>query len=166
AFALVRRSPPSPPPCPISPCFSGVSACLFQGPTFQWLHSQNPKPKENRMFSLISRPMEGPTRTIRVIALALSLACFLCAVATSALAQGVSTDARMIAMGGSDQSSDSTSLSDVTKKYSSFGLPLGLIQIYRHRDAFNPKDKVNFNPLLAIEDLSNPMHITFGRQSE
>jgi len=118
------------------------------------------------MFSLISRPMEGPTRTMRIIALALSLACFLCAFASSALAQGFSTDARMIAMGGSDQSSDSTSLSDVTKKYSSFGLPLGLIQIYRHRDAFNPKDKVNFNPLLAIEDLSNPMHITFGRQSE
>jgi hypothetical protein len=103
---------------------------------------------------------------LRIIATALSFACFLCASATPAAAQGFSTDARMIGMGGSDQSSDSTSLSSVTKGYSSFGLPLGLIQLYQHRDSFNPSDKVNFNPLLAIEDLSNPMHITFGRESE
>jgi len=118
------------------------------------------------MFSPLSRPMEGSARSVRIIAIALLLACILCVSATTVLAQGFSTDARMIGMGGSDQSSDSTSLSDVTKSYSSFGIPLGLIQLYQHRDAFNPNDKVNFNPLLAIEDLSNPMHITFGRKSE
>ena len=118
------------------------------------------------MFSLIFRPMEGSARSLRIIAIALSFACFLCVSATPGMAQGFSTDARMIGMGGSDQSSDSTSLSSVTKGYSSFGLPLGLIQLYQHRDSFNPNDKVNFNPLLAIEDLSNPMHITFGRESE
>ena len=118
------------------------------------------------MFSPLFRPMDGSARSLRIIAIALSFACFLCASATPAMAQGFSTDARMIGMGGSDQSSDSTSLSNVTKGYSSFGLPLGLIQLYQHRDSFNPKDKVNFNPLLAIEDLSNPMHLTFGRESE
>jgi len=118
------------------------------------------------MNSSLSRSMEGSARSMRILAIAFLLACILCATATPALTQGFSTDARMIGMGGSDQASDSTSLSEVTKTYSSFGIPLGLIQIYRHRDAFNPSDKVNFNPLLAIEDLSNPMHITFGRESE
>jgi hypothetical protein len=118
------------------------------------------------MDSPLSRPVNGAARSMRIIGIALLLACILCASATPALAQGFSTDARMIAMGGSDQSSDSTTLADVTKSYSSIGIPLGLVQLYRHRNAFNPKDKVNFNPLLAIEDLSNPMHITFGRKSE
>ena len=91
------------------------------------------------MFSLLFRPMEGSARSLRIIVIALTFACFLCVSATPAIAQGFSTDARMIGMGGSDQSSDSTSLSSVTKGYSSFGLPLGLIQLYQHRDSFNQR---------------------------
>jgi hypothetical protein len=118
------------------------------------------------MSSPHSRPMKGSARSPRAIAIALSFAVFLSANTVSVRAQGFSSDARMIGMGGSDQSSDSTTLSEINKSYTSIGLPLGLIQLYKHRDSFRPSDRLNFNPLLAIEDLSNPMHYTFGRQSE
>ena len=81
-------------------------------------------------------------------------------------AQTFTMDARMVGMGGANRSNVAASLSEDSKSYRSIGLPLGLLQLYRHRKEFDPSDRANFNPLRLVEDLSNPMHFTFGRESE
>jgi len=88
------------------------------------------------------------------------------ALASTAGAQTFTMDARMVGMGGANRSNVGASLTDDSKPYRSIGLPLGLIQLYRNRHEFDPSDKVNFNPLRVIEDVSNPLHLTVGRDSE
>jgi hypothetical protein len=86
--------------------------------------------------------------------------------AQSAGAQTFTMDARMVGMGGANRSNVGASLTEDSKSYRSIGLPLGLIQLYRNRHAFDPSNKESFNPLRVIEDISNPMHLTIGRDSE
>jgi hypothetical protein len=109
-----------------------------------------PASKEIAMKIPTMRPKDGFTRVLRA-STSISLLSILSIVfAAPVWAQSFNTDARIIGMGGSDQSNDSTELSEENKPYKSIGIPLGLIQLWQHRDAFKPNDKVNFNPLMAI----------------
>src|SRR6476619_1146182 len=83
----------------------------------------------------------------------------------TASAQNYSTDARKIAMGGSggDSSNIASGMVDKASPYTAIVLPLGLIQLFSNGlDKFNP-DKPAFDPVQAIEDATNPIHYTFGR---
>src|SRR6185295_7023751 len=102
----------------------------------------------------------------RAFAVAVSFSFIYVLFVAPASAQSFNTDARIIGMGGSDQSNDSTNMAEEAKGYKSIVLPFGLIQLWQHRDAFRADDQTKFNPLLAIEDIANPLHYTFGRKSE
>jgi hypothetical protein len=123
--------------------------------------------EENSMYSPLGLLAARRTRMMRGLKFVPLLSFVLSiALANSAWAQTFTMDARMVGMGGANRSNVSASLTEDSKSYRSIGLPLGLIQLYRHRQEFDPSDRVNFNPLRVIEDLSNPLHYTFGRESE
>jgi hypothetical protein len=50
------------------------------------------------------------------------------------------------------------------QQYRSIVVPLGLIQVIRDRRYFHPDDDA-FNPILALEDMANPLHLTTRRGS-
>jgi hypothetical protein len=85
----------------------------------------------------------------------------------TASAQNYGTDARKIAMGG--QGGDSTNIAaqlvEPGSPYTAIVLPLGLLQIFKDGlDKFKPGSP-DFDPVHAIESISNPIHFTFGRGS-
>src|SRR5689334_14003653 len=84
----------------------------------------------------------------------------------TASAQNYGTDARKIAMGGNagDSSNIASGLVDKASPYTAIVLPLGLLQLFSNGglDKFNP-DKPAFDPVQAIENVTNPIHYTFGR---
>jgi len=77
--------------------------------------------------------------------------------------QGFTGDARQIGMGGTgeNQNIGSQMISD-QRQYRSIVVPLGIIQVIKDRDYFNP-DKDSFNPVRALEDVANPLHVTMRR---
>jgi hypothetical protein len=90
--------------------------------------------------------------------LALSGAC------RSMIAQGFSGDARKIGMGGIGYSENITAdMINAGRPYRSIVLPLGLVQLIQDRDKFNPDNKNEFDPILALEYAANPIHYVFGR---
>ena len=101
-------------------------------------------------------------RIDRVVAFTVALAL---ALAGTASAQNYSTDARKIAMGGNggDSANIASGMVDKASPYTAIVIPLGLIQIFKDgTDRFNPS-KDAFDPIRAVEDISNPLHFTFGR---
>jgi hypothetical protein len=85
--------------------------------------------------------------------------------AQSASAQSWQFDARRIAIGGA--SGDHSVAGRVLagqRGYRVIVLPLGLIQVVRERQTFNP-DSDQFDLIKAIEYASSPLHYTFGRGS-
>ena len=83
----------------------------------------------------------------------------------TARAQGWEFDARTIAIGGagSEDSIASRVLAE-RRDYRVIVLPLGLIQVLRDFDTFDP-DSDEFDLIKAIEYASSPLHYTFGRDS-
>jgi hypothetical protein len=87
------------------------------------------------------------------------------AIASTAVAQSFTGDARAVAMGGSGANSNiALSMVAPATPYTSIPIPLGLIQVLGNTDAFNPTSD-NFDPAWAVEAASNPLHYTFGRKS-
>jgi len=84
--------------------------------------------------------------------------------AATASAQNFNTDARAIAMGGGGVDNANIAISMVPKQepYRTIVLPFGLIQVFGDISKFNPS-KSTFDPVLLVEDLSSPLHYTFGR---
>lgn len=83
-----------------------------------------------------------------------SLACF---------AQSYAGDARRIGMGGTSENENiGSQMIEDERQYRYIVVPLGLIQVIEDRDYFNP-DKDTFNPVRALEDIGNPLHITLRR---
>jgi len=81
----------------------------------------------------------------------------------TAAAQNYSGDARKIGMGGiGDSGSLAPKMTGEPRPYYSIVVPLGLVQLVRDHDRFNP-DHESFNPLLALEYAANPLHYVFGR---
>ncbi len=89
---------------------------------------------------------------------------FLLSSAGIASAQNFSGDARKIGMGGTGYDENiATRMIAEQRTYLPIVLPLGLIQILRDLDHFDP-DKDEFDPVLALEYAANPIHYVFGRE--
>src|SRR6187200_613221 len=87
----------------------------------------------------------------------------LTAIATPAAAQNWSGDARRIAMGGVGSGENLASKSvQEENDYRSIVLPLGLIQVFRDMDIFDPgSDK--FDIVRSFEYALSPLHYTLDR---
>ncbi len=82
-------------------------------------------------------------------------------------AQSYNGDARQIALGGTGFSDNiATGMIEEQRSYTSIPIPLGLIQLARDIDRFDPDKKDKFDPVLALEYAANPLHYTFGRDPE
>jgi hypothetical protein len=80
-----------------------------------------------------------------------------------AIGQSLTGDARLIGMGGTgDNENIGSQMIADQQQYRSIVIPLGLIQLIRDRHYFNPDD-VAFNPVRALEDAANPIHLTTRR---
>ena len=86
-------------------------------------------------------------------------------VATPALAQNWSFDARKVALGspGSGENLASKMIEEESD-YRSLVLPFGLFQVFRDFDRLNPT-KDNFDVIRTMEYAASPLHYTFGRNS-
>jgi hypothetical protein len=74
--------------------------------------------------------------------------------------QSYTGDARRIGMGGTGENENiGTRMIADQQQYRSIVVPLGLIQLVRDRHYFNPDDDA-FNPVRALEDFANPLHLT------
>jgi hypothetical protein len=83
--------------------------------------------------------------------------------AATASAQSFSTDARSIGMGGvGDRSNLAWDLVSPARPYRAIPVPLGLIQVFRDLDTFNPGSE-DFSPALALSYATNPLHYSFNR---
>ena len=83
--------------------------------------------------------------------------------ATSGWAQNFSGDARAIGMGSAgEQKNFASNLAEESRPYRSIVMPLGLIQVLKDTDIFDPR-KVTFDPVRAMEFAANPLHFTFNR---
>jgi hypothetical protein len=108
---------------------------------------------------------EEMMRIQKVVALLAALSVL--ALAGTASAQNFSADARKIAMGGNggDSSNIAAGMMEKRSPYSVIMLPFGLIQIFKDgTDRFDPSSKA-FDPVRAVEDATNPLHWTFGRET-
>src|SRR5262245_7487041 len=84
----------------------------------------------------------------------------------STFAQNYQGDARKIGMGGTGENDNLVSKAmEEEQPDRSILLPLGLIQVVRDRNHFDPRKK-SFDPATLLEDLSNPVHFTFGRGTD
>jgi len=82
-----------------------------------------------------------------------------------AQAQNFSSDARRIAMGGAGDSNNTASrLVEDQRDYRVIPIPIGLIQVLKKREIFDPNDP-NYDPARAIEYAADPLHFTLNRDS-
>lgn len=103
--------------------------------------------------------LKGDGMKVRVLILLLFMG--LCG---SLTAQNYSGDARRLAMGGVGYSENLASrMIEDEKPYRSIVIPLGLIQLFRDLDKFNPDNENIFDPILAMEYAANPIHFGFDR---
>ena len=81
-----------------------------------------------------------------------------------ALSQNLIPDARKIAMGAIGSQEDlGARLAEEQEPYRAIPVPLGLFQVFRNLNVFDPGN-AEFDPIRAIENLSSPMHVTFNRE--
>lgn len=86
-------------------------------------------------------------------------------VAVPAAAQNWSFDARRIALGGvGDTENVASRLVEADRRYGTIVIPLGLFQVLRDFDVFNP-DHDDFDPVRAMEYAASPLHFTFDRDA-
>jgi hypothetical protein len=96
--------------------------------------------------------------------LTLSLA-FVIFVPQFTFAQNFSTDARRIGLGGAGDSQNIASkLVEEQQDYKSIPIPLGILQVVKHKEVFDPDDE-NFDPVRAVEYAAAPLHWTLKRDS-
>jgi hypothetical protein len=94
----------------------------------------------------------------------LCFAAALAAVASTASAQNWSGDARRIGMGGvgSSENLATKMIESDEDGYRTIVIPLGLFQILKNTDIFNP-DSDEFDLVRSVEYASSPLHYTFDR---
>lgn len=103
-----------------------------------------------------------PMTRLQPLAAALVL-CATVGAATPASAQNWSGDARHIAMGGAGTSENLASrMIEDEAGYRAIVLPLGLFQVLKNTDIFNP-DSDEFDLVRSIEYAASPLHFTIDR---
>jgi hypothetical protein len=81
-------------------------------------------------------------------------------------AQNLSSDARLIGLGGVGNSDNMASrLMEDQSPYRAIPIPFGIFQLINNRRFFDPND-ADFDPARAIEYAADPMHITLNRNSD
>jgi len=120
------------------------------------------------MAELVSLSTHSPSdenlKMTRQTLLRLLVVCALAAgLATPAAAQNWSGDARHIAMGGVGTGENLASKSvEQTDDYRSIVIPLGLFQVFKNMDVFDP-DSDEFSLVRILEYAASPLHYTFDR---
>jgi hypothetical protein len=81
-----------------------------------------------------------------------------------ASAQNYSGDARAIALGGIAEPGRNAANfgSGDQRGYTTVVLPIGLFQILKNRDIYDPSS-TNFDPIRAVENAASPLHFTINR---
>src|SRR5688572_613079 len=98
-------------------------------------------------------------RVTTVMGLVLILFC------QSGFTQNFGSDARRIALGGAGATNTVVSkMIEKQQPYTSIPIPVGLIQVFKNREIFDPTDP-NFDPVRAVEYAADPMHLTINRDS-
>ena len=88
---------------------------------------------------------------------------FVLGLSNLAAAQAWNIDARSIGMGGVGGSQNPVATTIAEQRGDrTIVLPLGLFQVFRDRNIFDPQSP-DFDPLRAVELVTNPMHLEFGR---
>lgn len=88
----------------------------------------------------------------------------LAGMASPAVAQNWSFDARRIALGGvGDTENVASKLVDEQRRYGSIVIPIGMIQLLQNSDIFDPGHDA-YDPVRAMEFAASPIHYTFGRE--
>jgi hypothetical protein len=78
-------------------------------------------------------------------------------------AQGWGFDARRIALGSTGTSDNlGGKMIEEQRNYSSFVLPIGLAQVFKNKDRFDPDSK-QFDPITAVEYAAMPWYYVIGR---
>ena len=82
----------------------------------------------------------------------------------TASAQNYNGDARAIALGGiSEPGRNAANFGGGDQRgYTTIVVPLGLIQVLRNRDIYDPSSS-NFDPIRAIQNGASPLHFTINR---
>jgi hypothetical protein len=87
----------------------------------------------------------------------------LCSMTMPVWGQNFSGDARSIGLEtASEQTNLASGLANDARPYRSVVLPLGLIQVFKNTNIYDPS-KSTFDPLRAMELAANPLHYTFNR---
>jgi hypothetical protein len=85
--------------------------------------------------------------------------------AEPSFSQNYSLDARRIGLGGAGDSQNIASkLVEEQQDYRSIPIPLGILQVVRNKEIFDPEDP-KFDPVRAVEYAAAPLHWTFKRDS-
>jgi hypothetical protein len=107
---------------------------------------------------------EGRMQIQRVVCAVMVLSFM--AAGRNASGQAFTGDARKVAMGGEGASANiALGMVAPAQQYAVIPIPIGLIQVLGNLKEFNPSDDA-FDPVRAIESASNPLHYTFGRNSD
>ena len=102
----------------------------------------------------------GGVKSGRLVLLALLI---IQAVSFRSWGQSYTGDARRIGMGGTGENENIASQMIANEQeYRSIVIPLGLIQVIRDRRYLYPDDDA-FNPVRALEDIANPLHLIARR---
>ena len=87
---------------------------------------------------------------------------------SSLFAQNYSFDARRISLGGISNAGKVNTVFEMNPRkaeYLSIVIPLGLIQVFRNTEVFDP-DHVDFDLIRAIDYVANPLHLAFNRSQD
>lgn len=80
-----------------------------------------------------------------------------------AAAQGWTFDARKIALGGAGDGNLASGMVPPRRPYRVVVMPFGIARILDDKDRFDP-GATDFDPILLIEDVANPLHLLLDRQ--
>lgn len=83
---------------------------------------------------------------------------------SNAGAQGWTFDARKIALGGAGDGDLASGLVPPRRPYHVVVMPFGIARVLGDKDAFDPGSR-DFDPILLIEDVANPLHVLLNRQT-
>lgn len=78
-------------------------------------------------------------------------------------AQGWTFDARKIALGGAGDGNLASGMVAPRRPYRVVVMPFGIARILADKDAFDPGSS-DFDPILLIEDVANPLHLLLDHQ--
>src|SRR5712671_52398 len=147
------------PPLPGKKCISWLACSVAHCSNDVWQQEVR-KPMDN---------FRGPqiVKNTGLVRLVMALAILSTLLMQTGFAQNLVSDARIVGLGGAGDSNNNiaSKLVGDQQTYRAIPIPLGLIQLFKNRQYFDPSDK-QFDPLRAIEYGADPIHLTLNRNSD